>query len=271
MKKNTIVSALALAGTAAVTYGLYKEFKKYRKRMQSSFCPVIASIDMYEDGVLSDLMTFDWDDEECCVAAHHLQLDEQGVQTAEKLMELEYHEDRVLIAEYDSETEELPTLSSMLLDPFGMAKTCILRSTGGEEKRTELLLKGNELHRMVSDDDVTTLEWEDGNLTRIDFGDGATTASFTYYTRVNNPLFPDLNFLLDGLSGRMINSYLLGLRSRNFVRTINLRNEDSQVSAQVSYLCDHFDRPVQILMELTEVNGGATKKVSREYEITYFA
>lgn len=269
-RTKKVLNLLTVAGATALGYYLYRRAKKRGESLMGNFSPIVESIRVREDGELTEIMTFDWDDEEQCSSAHSVRVGPDGKWMGEKLLQLEYSDDRILVVESDTEYIATPHLSTLLLDHFGMGSTVIRRSAGGKEQRFNLVLDGNELQSVVGDDVTAELKWEDGNLRSINCHDGSKSYSMTYYKNIENHLFPDLNLLFMGLSDDLLNTYLKGSRSINFVRTINIRTPEGQTTSQVSYLMDHFDRPVQVLLETTEVKMDVNTKSSKEYDVIYY-
>lgn len=269
MRLNTGLSLLAGAGIGILIYEL---LRKKSSANESTRTPLVDTIKMTENGKVSQIMTFGWDDDEMCSWARNVTLDEGGRVSDEKLIEIEYAPDRILISERNGEDDTAPVFSSVLLDEYGMAKAITRRSRSGRETRWDEKIQGAELQELSSNDTTGIVEWEDGNIKTISF-DGVVCQRMTYYKSIENHLFPDLNFLALGLSSDMLLAHLLGLRTRNFVSTLEVVKGDEIFHYSFSYLFDAEDRPLQIHQELVVLDTRGEDKTGiqsrAEYDLKY--
>lgn len=272
MKSNTKIwiNAAAVAAGVAVANLTYRYLRKRSEEVKGYFCPLMDTIACTTDGVLREIMTFGYDDEERCTWARSIRLDSKGDVISAKLVEAEYYEDKILVSEGTDDSSDTPTLTTMLLDEYGMVSSVSTRYPLGQEQRWDSVVNGAEMASIVSDGVKGTFKWKDGNIETIAYNNG-TGVKFSYYNNVENHLFPDLNLLSEGLSADMIMTYLLGTRTRNFFSNAEFELEEGvQKHVNASYLCDHFDRPLQVIHEVTEKNAsGLTEKKQVVYDITY--
>lgn len=268
--KKIWVNAVAVAVGVAVANLTYRYLRKRSEEIKGYFSPLMDTITCTTDGVLREIMTFGYDDEERCTWARSLCMDSRGDVISEKLIEAEYYEDKILICEGTDDSGDTPTLTTMLLDEYGMVSSVSTRYPTGHEQRWDAVVNGAEIASMVSDGVKGSFEWKDGNISTISYDNG-TVVNLTYYNNVENHLFPDLNMLSEGLSADMITTYLLGSRTRNFFSAAEFKmNDGCQKHVSASYLCDHFDRPLQVIHEITETDAqGVTERKQSVYDITY--
>lgn len=264
------VNAAAVAVGVAVANLTYRYLRRKSDEVRGYFCPLMDTVTVTTDGVKKEIMTFGYDDEERCTWARSLHLDSKGELVSEKLIEAEYYEDKILICEGTEELGDTPTITTMLLDEYGMVSSITTRHPMGHEERWDTKVNGAELVAMVSDEVKGELKWRDGNVESITYNNGVAV-TLNYYNNVENHLFPDLNLLSEGLSADMLTTYLLGTRTRNFFSTAEHKMEDgSQKHISASYLCDHFDRPLQVVHEITEVDAnGSSRKKQVVFDISY--
>lgn len=268
--KKLWVNAAAVAAGVAVANLTYRYFRQRQEEEKGFFCPLMDTITCTMDGVLREIMTFGYDDEERCTWARSIHLDSKGDVVSEKLIEAEYYEDKILVSEGSDDCGDTPTLTTMLLDEYGMVSSVTTRYPFGNEQRWDAVVNGAEMASIESDGVTGTFKWRDGNIESISYSNG-TGVKFTYYNSVENHLFPDLNMLSEGLSADMITTYLLGTRTRNFFSNAEFDLEEgAQKHVNASYLCDHFDRPLQVIHEVAEKSAsGLVEKKQIVYDITY--
>ena len=268
--KKIWINAAAIAVGVAVANLTYKYLRKRTEELSGFYTPLIDTISSTIDGVVREVMTFGYDDDERCTWARSIHLDSNGEFISEKLIEAEYYEDKILISEGTDDSGDTPTLTTMLLDEFGMVSSVIMRHPLGNEERWDAVVNGAEMSSLVSNGVEGTFKWMDGNIESINYNDGTSVKLF-YYNSVENHIFPDLNILNEGLSADMITTYLLGTRTRNFVSNAEYSMADgSQKDIHCTYLCDHFDRPLQVIQEIAQkdVNGLVEKK-QVVYDVAY--
>ena len=267
-------TALAVAAGAASGILLYEILRKKTHPSATTSTPLVDSISVTENGQSVKLITFGWDDDEMCSWIRTLDLDANGLVTGEKLIEIEYSDDRILISEKTGEDDTTPVLSTILLNEYGMATAVTRRSRSGKEMRWDEEIIGAELQKITDDAHTGTLEWTDGNVTAI-INDDHVSQRMTYYSSIENHVFPDLNLLALGASPDMALTHILGTRTRNFISTLEVISGDEISHYSFSYLFDALDRPLQIHQELAVIDsrgehvdgrGGVT-----DYDIKYLA
>ena len=262
-----------LAG-AAVGILIYELLRKKHLVPETGKSTTLAdSITVTENGAVTRIMTFGWDNDEMCSWSREISLDESGNIEAVKLIEVEYSEGRIQISESAGEDDPTPVFSTVLQDEYGMAKAVTRRNRSGRETRWDEKILGAELMELTSDGATGSFEWEDGNIVSISFG-GNIAQRMTYYKSIENHLFPDLNFLPLGLSSDMLLSHVLGTRTRNFLSTLEVVTEEEIKHYSFSYLFDAEDRPLQIHQELyvLDVSGndrGEGRRSVTDYDIKY--
>lgn len=261
-------NAFYIGGAIAVGAYWYKSRQRRRSEVVGNYSPLIDKINVTIDGVLAEQYAFSWDDEERCVYARLLKFDRFGQLADQKLLEFEHYDDKILVAESSDDLNELKSFSIYTRNEFGMITSITHRLMGGKEQREELFVNGSELSMICSGDHQTLFKWAEGNIVSVS-KDENERLKMTYYKNIENHLFPDINLLFGGLSPEISMTYLMGTRSRNYVRTIVKHAPNFHEQTFLSYLLDHYDRPIQILMETTTVNEDKTTSSSKEFDITY--
>lgn len=262
--RNTLI----IGGAVALAVYYYKKSRNQREKIEGNYSPLVDAVNIFEDSRLVEQISFEWDDEERCIEAKSEVFDEEGEVVKTKKLELEYYEDKILIAESNGDEGEVSVFSIFTLNGLGMVSSITNRFMGGQEQRVDLLMNGSELSKVYSTEHEAVLNWEQGNLIGIS-SNGEIKQKMTYYHNIENHLFPDLNLLVQGLCTEMPMTYLMGTRSRNFLRTMVNLDPNGQLKTTFSYFLDSFDRPIQILMETTTNLGDSTTIQSRECEIIY--
>ena len=265
-------TGLSLLGGAAVGILVYELLRKKKSQHRESLTPLVDNITVSENGTVSKLMTFGWDDDEVCSWARELSLGPDGRVISEKLVEIEYAPEHILIAESNGEEDTTPVLSTVLLDEYGMAKAFSRRSRSGKEVRWDGTIIGAELKELTSEETTAVFDWVDGNIRTISFN-GAVGQRMTYYKSIENHLFPDLNMIALGITSDLPLTHILGTRTRHFLSTLEIVKGEEIYHYAFSYLFDSEDRPMQIHEELVvldvtgkELSGGPTH---RDYDIKY--
>lgn len=262
--KNTFYIGSAIAVGAY----WYKAKQRRRSEVLGNYSPLIDKINVTVDGVLSEQYAFSWDDEERCIYARVLKFGSLGQLIDQKFLEFEHYDDKILVAESNDDSGDLKAFSIYTRNEFGMITSVIHRLLGGKERRDDLFMNGSELSMICTGEDQTFFKWEEGNIVSISRGENERL-KMTYYKNIENHLFPDINLLIKGLSCEMPLTYLMGTRSRNYVRTIVKNGPQFHEQTFLSYLLDHYDRPIQILMETTTVSEEKATNSSKEFDITY--
>lgn len=265
---RTIQNLLCVAAGATASYVLVRFCQKKHTSRNVSISSLVDRIKCYTDGVLSDCYIFGWDDDEQCSWAKCVHFDSNGKVESERLIEVEYLEDKIVAKESYEQDNATPVVTTYLLDSFGMIYSSSERKPNGREQRWNWSMNGNELVQRVSDNSSYTYHWEDANIEYIVKENGDLT-ELTYYKNTENYIFPDLNILCKGFSSKMLMSYLMGMKSSNYVSTITHKNGSHTENISASYFVDHFDRPLQILHEITSSDDNFGKTTRKLFEITY--
>lgn len=267
---NTLKTLAALGVGAGVGILIYEYFRRRQSGLyENTFSPLVDSIVVAKDGVTTGLVTFGWDDDENCSWVRYVTVDSQGTVTDESIIEVELYEDRILTFHGSGEVGDTPIITMYNLDNYGMVDSVTVRYPNGKERRYDSTILGAELKQSVSDDTMTSYEWCDGNIVGVRTSDGSNIR-MSYYKNVENHLFPDLNMLYMPFSPDMLMSYATGTRSRNYVSTMEVERADSIEHSSFSYLCDRYDRPVQIVQETTVVREPEKcERSSTVYDIKY--
>lgn len=267
---KTFLSLITGAGIGIVVYELLRRGKALP--VFSSSTSLVDTIKVTENGMISRIMTFGWNDDEMCSWARNVTLDANGNVSEENLIEIEYGTDSILISERYGEEDTTPVLYTVLLDEYGMTRAVTRRSRSGRETRMDGKIRGAELKHVSSGEATYDYEWADGNVQTIS-SKGEVVRRMTYYKSIEIHLFPDLNFLALGLSPNMLLTHLLGLRTRNFLSTLEVVNGDKISHYSFSYLFDSEDRPLQIHQELVTLDTKGEDKIGiqsrADYDIKY--
>ena len=269
LKAGLTVLAGAAAGIAI--YELIR--RKNAQNEASKTTTLVDTIKVIENGVVTRMMTFGWDNDEFCSWAKMVTFDAEGNGSEEKLIELEYAEDRILISESTGDEDMTPVFTTVLLDEYGMAKAFSKRSRSGRETRWDGTIIGAELKELVSEEVTGTLDWSDGNVRSVACNE-AVLQQMTYYKSIENHIFPDLNYLALGFTSDMLLTHILGTRTRNFLSTLEVIKDEEIAHYTFSYLFDAQDRPLQIHQELSVLDKKGDARpgaaISRtDYDLTY--
>lgn len=267
MGKRTRNIALVGAGVALSAY-LVKKIQKRKEEIVGNFSPLIDRVNVTTDGMLSERWSFAWDDEERCDAALEEKFDSLGNVTSQRLLVFDFTETKVEISEYHDGDDVLCSITTLFIDDYGMVSTVIHRQSGGKEQRWDTEINGAELAKLASEDNIIKMYWKEGNLHGVSY-DREVRQKMTYYSKIKNYTFPDVNLFLNGLSSEMLNTYMLGTRSRNFLRTMVVTAPNYHQQSHVSYLLDSYDRPIQVLIETSEQSNDITTNSSKEFDIKY--
>lgn len=265
---KNIKRIVIIGGAVALAAYLYKRARYHRQEVVGNYSPLVDRINVATDGVFDEQISFSWDDEERCQSARSFKVGEDAKVIEQKILEFEHYEDRILVAETNEELGDASVFSIFTLNELGMVSSITNRFIGGKEQRVDLLRDGSELQKVYSDTHEALLSWEEGNLVSIS-SDGEVRQKMSYYHHIENHLFPDLNLLIQGLCPEMATTYLMGTRSRNFLRSIITYTPSSQEKTMISYMLDHYDRPIQVSMETIVTKDGVTTNSSKEFDITY--
>lgn len=265
--RKFVGKVVLIGGAILLARHLYYRAKERKNAVVGNFFPLVDRINVTSAGVLTEQYSFLWDDDERCIQAKSVKFDSLGKVTEQKILEYEHYEDRILVAEKNEEEGEITTFSVFTLNELGMVSGISNRFIDGEEQYVEMELNGSELTRVSTGEESSLLRWEKGNLMSITTGD--ICQEMTYYKKIENHLFPDINLLSQGLTSEVPLTYLLGTKSRNYLRTLVCNSPDFHEQSYFSYFLDHFARPVQVLMETTTVRPTGTEVSNKEFEITY--
>lgn len=260
-------------GVSLLAIYLLKKYRERRQQVIGNFTPLVDHINEISDGILQQRYDFTWDDEERCLQARTTKSVETDLEGIEHTINMEHYEDRTLIVEEGADALSLlPQLKLYHLDRYGMVSAIVKRDLGGKELRYDAVMNGSELVRIEecgNEEQAAIYSWDRGNLSSITYEGGKSRTKYSYYDHIENHLFPDLNYLYLGLTDQMLSSYILGVRSRNYIKSVTEQKEGAQIQHHFSYLIDHYDRPVQIVVERTEMMAGKLKTSIREFEIVY--
>lgn len=261
--------AVLSAGAAAGIY-LYNLIKNHRRGSEAA-TPLIDTITGYREGVLSSIITFGWDEDEMFAWARQTFFDSEGHTVQEKLIEAEEYNRKILIVESDGlEDSGTPDITTIDLDPFGMGTSLSYRRAGGKEEHRDLHLDGGQLRSLEKQGEDYAVTWDaGGNMISVSSPDGQFSQDMTYYSHVANGVFPDINFLSRDLSVDFFSSLALGSRSSNLLSSMVIRRPGSHFHLLASYMCDRYDRPVQVRHETREITEGEVKESTLRYEIKY--
>lgn len=262
------LAAMSVGAVAGIV--IYNAIKN-RRRLKESPASLIDSITCYKGGNLSSIITFGWDQDEMFAWARETYLNSEGKTEREHLFEAEEYDGKLLIVKSDClDDSGTPEISTIDLDPFGMGTSLSYRRTSGKEEHWDLDLIGGQLQGLLSGESELKVSWDTrGNLISITDKRGEYRQEMTYYTKVANRIFPDLNFLANGLSTDLLASFSLGERSANLVSSMVIRRPDYHFHLLASYLCDSYDRPLQVRHETTEIKDGETTESTSLYDIKY--
>lgn len=268
MGKINVAKLLGVvAGVALGTYLARQYLRKYQA-LKGNYSPLIDQVLVITDGMKSERWLFDWDDEERCKIATQQSLDKYGAIFSENHLTFEFLEDYVEVCRYLNDNEYPEEIVSIFLNSYDVVTSIVRRSKNGKEERWDATINGAELSQLTSGDAATKMYWSEGNLEGISYG-GETREKMTYYRDKENYLFPDINLFVKGFGEEMMCNYVMGTRSRHFLRTMSVSGPNYHRQSHISYLLDSFDRPIQMLIEDTILKDDITTNSSREFEIRY--
>lgn len=269
MGKINVSKLLGIGAGIALGAYLTREYLRKRSVYVGSYSPLIDQVNVLTDGEMSERWLFRWNDEERCDVATQQKLDKYGQIFSETHLVFEYQEDLVEVSRYLNDNEVPEEITQIHLNGFDVLTSIIRRHKGGKEVRWDADIIGAELAELTTSDEVSTkLYWSGGNIEGISY-DGRVRKKMTYYRDKENYLFPDINLFVEGFGEDMLTTYLTGMRSRHFLRTLTVSDTNYHKQTHVSYLLDSFDRPVQILVEETILDNDITTTRSREFELRY--
>lgn len=269
--RDVLRDLAAMSVGAAAGIILYKILKGRRQRCGTAPTSLIDSITCYEEGSLCSIISFGWDQDEMFAWARETYLDADGETERESLLETEKYEGKMLLVRTNCHDDSgTPEMSTIDLDPFGMGTSVSLRRPSGKDEHWDLTLDGGQLLSLSTHGLDLKASWDTaGNLTSIRDSDGEYSLEMTYYSRLANRIFPDLNYLYQGLTPDFLAGFTLGVRSSDLLSSMEIRHADYRYHLLASYLCDAYDRPVQVRHEVTEIEGGEATELTRRYEIKY--
>lgn len=268
MGKSNFGKLLGVGAGIALGAYLMREYMKRKQTYDGSFSPLIDSVKVVTDGVLTNLWTFRWDDEEHCKRATEEKLNSRGEVTMKTSLVFDFQEYQIVIRKYIND-ESVPSETTYLsLNDFDVVTSIVTHSKEGGEQSWQLDINGAELSQIMSEEETAKMYWHDGNLEGISYFE-EVRQKMTYYKDKENYIFPDINLFANGFSLDMLTTYLVGVRSRYFLRTMSITGANYHQQSQLSYLLDNFDRPIQVLVEQTEVSDTITTNSSKEFEIKY--
>lgn len=265
---NKFRKAIGLGAGIALGVYLSKEYIRRKKLFLGSYSPLIDHVDITTDGVLTERWSFHWDDEERCTRATELRVDSLGNITRRRHLLFDFLEDRVEISKYLDDDDTPDEMSFLHLNEFDVVTSIVHRSKGGQEERWDTCINGAELAQISNEGTKAKMYWNAGNLEGISY-DGDARVKMTYYKDKENYLFPDINLFSKGFDIELLSTYLLGTRSRHFLRSMVTTGANYQQQSHITYLLDSFDRPIQVVIEETQINSQITTSSVREFDITY--
>lgn len=268
MGKNSFWKIVGIGAGVAIGIYLTREYIQKKKAFLGNFSPLIDHVDITTDGVLSERWLFQWDDEERCRRATQLRLDSMGNVTSRQHYVFDFLDERVEIFTYLGDDDTPDDVSYLVFNELGVVTSIVHRAKGGQEERWDASINGAELAQIVSEDNSAIMYWHEGNLEGISY-DGEARVKMTYYKNKENYTFPDINLFINGFDIEMLTTYMMGTRSRNFLRTKVTSGANYHHQSHISYLLDNFNRPIQVLIEETELSNDISTNSSREFDITY--
>lgn len=268
MGKINVAKLLGVgAGIALGTYLTRKYLRGYQM-LKGNYSPLIDQVLVITDGMKAERWLFDWDDEERCKVATKQSLDGYGEIFSETHITFEFLEDCVEVCRYLNDNEYPEEIISIYLNSYDVVTSIVRRANNGKEVRWDTTINGAELSQLTSGDATTKMYWSEGNLEGVSYG-GETRKKMTYYRDKENNLFPDINLFVEGFGEEMMTNYVIGTKSRHFLRTMSVSGPNYHRQSHVSYLLDSFDRPIQMVIEDTIVDSDITTNSTREFEIRY--
>lgn len=268
MGKNNFWKILGIGAGVAIGIYLTREYILKKKAFLGNYSPLIDHIDITTDGELTERWLFQWDDEERCRRATQLRLDSMGNITSRKHLEFDFQDEKVEVLTYLEDDNTPDDVSFLLLNELDVVTSIVHHTKDGEEERWDMTINGAELSQISNNDTTATMYWHEGNLEGISY-DGDARVKMTYYKDKENYIFPDINLFINGFDIELLSTYMMGTRSRHFLRTRVTTGANYHQQSHISYLLDSFDRPIQVLIEDTEVSNEVSTSSSREFDITY--
>lgn len=268
MSKNSFWKMVGIGAGVAIGIYLTREYIQKKKAFLGNFSPLIDHVDITTDRVLTERWVFHWDDEERCRRATQLKLDSMGNVTGRKHQVFDFFDERIEVLTYLDDEATPDDVSYLLLNELDVVTSIVHRSKGGQEERWDTTINGAELAQITNEDTTATMYWHEGNLEGISY-DGDARVKMTYYKDKENYVFPDINLFINGFDIELLMTYLMGTRSRHFLRTRVTTGANYHQQCHISYLLDSFDRPIQVLIEETELSNDISTNSSREFDITY--
>ncbi|WP_297718439.1 hypothetical protein [uncultured Porphyromonas sp.] len=268
MGKINVAKLLGIgAGIALGTYLVRQYLRKYQA-LRGNYSPLIDQVLVTTDGEKSERWLFDWDDEERCKIATKQSLDKYGQIFSESHLTFDFQEESIEVCHYLNDSEYPEEIASIYLNSYDVVTAIVRRFQNGKEERWDASINGAELSQLTTGEATTKMYWSEGNLEGISYG-GETRKKMTYYRDKENYLFPDINLFAEGFGEEMLCTYVMGTRSRHFLRTMSVTGPNYHRQSHVSYLLDSFDRPIQMLVEDTILDNDITTNSSREFDIKY--
>lgn len=268
MGKNNFWRIVGIGAGVAIGIYLTREYIQRKKAFLGNYSPLIDHVDITTDGVLTERWLFQWDDEERCRRATQLRLDSMGNVTSRKHQVFDFLDERVEVCTYLEDEATPDDVSYLMLNELDVVTSIVHRAKGGQEERWDTTINGAELSKISSDNATATMYWHEGNLKGISY-DGDARVKMTYYKNKENYVFPDINLFINGFEIELLLTYMMGTRSRHFLRTKVTSGAGYHQKSHISYLLDGFDRPIQVLIEETDMSNEVSTSCSREFDITY--
>lgn len=268
MGKINVGRLLGVGVGIALGAYLTRQYMRRRQCYVGNYSPLIDQVNMIVDGENAERWLFFWNDEERCDRVSQQKLDAYGEIFSETHLFFEYSEGLVEVSRYLNDSDIPEETTQIYLNSYDVLTSIVKRQKGGKEVRWDADINGAELSSLISDDTSTKFYWCGGNIEGVSY-DGMVRKKMTYYKDKENYLFPDVNLFVDEFGEQMMCTYLTGMRSRHFLRTVTVSDTNYHKQSRISYLLDSFDRPVQMLIEDTILDNDVTTNHSREFEIKY--
>lgn len=268
MGKSNFWKILGIGAGVAIGAYLTREYIKNKRVFLGNYSPLIDHVDITTDGELTERWVFQWDDEERCRRATQQTLDSMGQVTSRKHLVFDFLDDQVEVLTYLNDEETPDDATHLMLNELDVVTSIVHHNDAGQEERWNTTINGAELSQITNEETSATMYWHEGNLEGISY-DGEARVKMTFYKDKENYIFPDINLFINGFDIEMLSTYMMGTRSRNFLRTRVTTGANYHQQSHISYLLDNFDRPIQVLIEETELSNDISTNISREFDITY--
>lgn len=268
MGKSSFWKMIGIGAGVALGVYLTREYTQKKRAYLGNYSPLIDHVNITTDGVLTERWLFFWDDEERCSRTSQLRLDSMGNVTSRKHLVFDFQEDRVEVLTYLDDEDTPDDVSYLLLNELDVVTSIIHRAKGGQEERWDTSINGAELSQIISEDSTAKMYWHEGNLEGVSY-DGEARVKMTYYKNKENHIFPDINLFINGFDIKMLLTYMMGTRSRHFLRSKVTSGANYHQQSHISYLLDSFDRPIQVFIEETELSNEISINSTREFDIAY--